>query len=55
MINYEITSSELASKVKTTPNKIVHYSAIFAVNMNKLSFRLVALFMHDQKYNVFNT
>ena len=24
--------------IKTTPNKIVHYSAIFTVNMSKLSY-----------------
>ena len=28
----------------TTPNKIVHYSAIFSVNMSKLSVRLFELF-----------
>ena len=41
--------------IKTTPNKIVHYSAIFTVNINKLSFRLFELFTIKSVKSLFNT
>ena len=49
MIDYEITTTDSASK-PLAPNKIVHYLAIFTVNMSKISFKLFD-FIYDQNFN----
>ena len=42
-------NNELWFCIKTTSNKIVHYSAICTVHMSKLSFRVFELLIHGQK------
>ena len=44
MINYETTSYEFASKPHPSQQNSTLYSAIFTVNMSKLSLRLFELF-----------
>ena len=53
--NDKLWNKELWLCIKTTPNKIVHYSAFFTVNMSKLSFRLLRYSRFKSVKCFFNT